>query len=156
MSIRIHKRGFCSYQLINITNAFGKALDSGKEVRVVFCDISKAFDRVWHKGLIHKLKQSGISGNLLSGFKIIYGREQRVVINGSNFNWLPVRAGVPQGSILGPLLFIIFINDIVREINAEIKLFADDTSLYLIVDNPNDTAFLLNQDLNQLQRWSEK
>ena len=140
MSIRIHK-----------------ALDSGKEVRVVFCDISKAFDRVWHKGLIHKLKQSGISGNLLKWFqKYLYGREQRVVINGSNSNWLPVKAGVPQGSILGPLLFIIFINDIVNEINAEIKLFADDTSLYLIVDNPNDTAFFLNQDLNQLQRWSEK
>ena len=59
-----------------------------------------------------------------------------MVINGSNSNWLPVRAGVPQGSILVPLLFIIFINDIVNEINAEIKLLADDTSLYLIVDNP--------------------
>jgi purine nucleoside phosphorylase len=56
-------------QLINITNDFGKALDSGKEVRVVFCDISKAFDRVWHKGLIPKLKQSGISGNLLKSFQ---------------------------------------------------------------------------------------
>ena len=78
-----------------------------------------------------------------------------MVINGSNSNWLPVRAGVTQGSILGPLLFITFINDIVNEISAEIKLFADDTRLYLIVDNPNDTAFLLNQDLNQLQRWSE-
>jgi retron-type reverse transcriptase len=65
-----------------------------------------------------------------------------VVINGSNSNWLPVRAGVPQGSILGPLLFIIFINDIENEINAGIKLFADDTSLYLIVDNPNDTECL--------------
>ena len=86
----------------------------------------------------------------------LYGREQRVVINGSNSNWLPVRAGVPQGSILRSLLFINFINDIVNEINAEIKLFADDTSLYLIVDNPNDTAFLLSQDLNQIQRWSEK
>ena len=82
--------------------------------------------------------------------------QQRVVINGSNSNWLPRRAGVPQSSILGPLLFIIFINDIVNEINAEIKLFADDTSLYLIVDNPSDTAFLLNQDPNQIQRWSEK
>jgi hypothetical protein len=65
------------------------------------------------------------------------------------------RSGV-KCSILGPLLFIIFINDSVNEINAEIKLLADDTSLYLIVDNPNNTAFLLNQDLNQLQRWSEK
>jgi hypothetical protein len=79
-----------------------------------------------------------------------------VVINGSNSNWLPIRAGLPQISKLGPLLFIIFINDIVNEMNAEIKLFADDTSLYLIVDNPSDTAFLLNQDLNQIQRWSEK
>jgi hypothetical protein len=92
-----------------------------------------------HKGLIHKLKQSGISGNLLKWFQnYLYGREQRVVINGSNSNMLPVKAGAPQGSILGPLLFKIFINDIVNEINAEIKLFADDTSLYLIIDNPND------------------
>ena len=79
-----------------------------------------------------------------------------MVINGPNSNWLPVTAGVPQASINVPLLFKIFINDIVNEINAEIKLFANDTSLYLIVDNPNHTAFLLNQDLNQLQRWSEK
>ena len=90
-------------QLINITNDFGKALDS-KEVRVVFCDISKAFDRVWHKGLIHKLKQSGISGNFLKRFqKYLHGREQRVVTNDSNSNWLPIRAGVPKGSILGTL-----------------------------------------------------
>jgi hypothetical protein len=77
-----------------------------------------------------------------------------VVVNGSNSNsnWLPVRAGVPQGSILDPLLFKFFINDIVNEINTEIKLFADDANLYLSVDNPNDTAFLLNQDLNKIQR----
>jgi hypothetical protein len=142
-------------QLINITNDFGKALDSGKEVRVVYCDISKAFDRVWHKGLIHKLKQSGISGNSLKWFQnYLDGREQRVVINGSNSNCIPERAGVPHGSILELLLFIIIINDIINEINAEIKLFADDTSLYLVIDNPNDTAFLLKQDFNQLQRWS--
>jgi hypothetical protein len=106
-------------------------------------------DKVWHKGLIHKLKQSGISGNLLKWFQNdLYEREPRMVINGSNSNWLTLRAGVLQISILGTLLFIIFINDIVNEINAEIKLFADDTSLYLIVDNINDTAFFLNQDLN--------
>ena len=140
MSIRITKGDSAVNQLINITNDFGKTLDSGKEVRVVFSEISKAFDRVWHKGLIHKLKQSGISENLLEWFQnYLYGREQRVVINSSNSNWLPIRVGVPQGSILGPLLFNILINDIVNEINAEIKLFADDTSLYLIVDNPNDS-----------------
>ena len=153
MSIGFTKGDSAVNQLINITNDFGKALDNGKEVRVVFCDISISFDRVWHKGLIHKLKQSGISGNLLKWFQnYLYGREQRVVINGSNSYWLPVTAWVPQGSILKPLLFITFINDIVTEINAEIKLFADDTSLYLMVDNLNDTAFFLIQDLNQLQR----
>jgi hypothetical protein len=89
------------------------------------------------------LKQSGISGNLLKWFQnYLYGREQRVIINCSNSNWLPVRAGVLHGSILDPILFKICLNDIVREINAEIKLFSDDTSLYLIVNNPNDTAFL--------------
>jgi hypothetical protein len=106
-------------------------------------------NKVWHKGLIHKLKQSGISGNLLKWFQNdLYEREPRVVINGSNSNWLTLRPGVLQISILGTLLLIIFINDIVNEINAEIKLFTDDTSLYLIVDNINDTAFILNQDLN--------
>jgi hypothetical protein len=78
-----------------------------------------------------------------------------LVINGSSPNWLPVRAAFLKVPYL-VLFEFFFINDIVNEINAEIKLFADDTSLYLIVDNPNDTAFLLNQDLNQLQRRSEK
>ena len=79
-----------------------------------------------------------------------------MVINGSNSNWLLIRAGVPYSSILEPLLFIIFINDIVNDINAGINLFGDDTSLYIIGDKTRDTAFLLIQDLNQIQRWSEK
>ena len=132
-------------------------IDSGKEIRVVFCDISKAFDRVWHKGLLFKLKQSVISGNLFNWFKnYLSGRSQRVVINGSNSDWLSINAGVPQWFILDPLLFIICINDIVHGIDAQIKLFADDTSLYLVVDDPIETVETLNGDLDKINIWSEK
>ena len=142
-------------QLVNISNDIGRALDSGKEIRVVFCDISKAFDRVWHKGLLFKLQQYGISGNLLLWFEnYLSGRSQRVVLNGCNSGWRDIKSGVPQGSILGPLLFLLFINDIVTDINACIKLFADDTSIYLTVDQPQNTADILNRDLEKIHQWS--
>ena len=144
-------------QLLYITNEFGKALDDGKEVRVVFCDVSKAFDRVWHKGLLTKLKSIGIHGPLLSWIEnYLLDRKQRVVINGCCSDWRNVCAGVPQGSILGPLFFIIYINDIVADINSSIKLFADDTSLYIIVDDPVDAAETLNTDLSKIHDWSMK
>ena len=144
-------------QLVSITNDFGRALDNGKEIRVIFCDISKAFDRVWHKGLLFKLKQYGISGNLLKWFEnYLSGRIQRVVLYGINSNWREIKAGVPQGSILGPLLFIIFINDIVVDIDGTIKLFADDTSIYLTVDTPQFCADILNDNLAKIHDWSEK
>jgi hypothetical protein len=77
-------------------------------------------------------------------------------MNGSNSDWLSINAGVPQESILGSLLFIIFINDIVQDIDAQIKLFADDTSLYLVVDDPIETVATLNGDLDKIHIWSEK
>jgi hypothetical protein len=85
---------------------FSKALDEGKEIRVIFFDISKAFDRAWHRGLLFKLKKMGIVGHLLLWFKdYLTNRKQRVVINGKESPWKIVNAGIPQGSILGPLLF---------------------------------------------------
>jgi hypothetical protein len=138
-------------QLVEISNSFGKALDSGKEVRVVFCDISKAFDRVWHNGLLFKLEQYGITGCIPKWFRsYLNGRSQRVCLNGSFSQWKRIKAGVPQGSILVPLLFSIFINDIVRDIDASIKLFADDTSLYVTVESPNFAAKILNNDLQKI------
>ena len=132
-------------QLVDIYNTFCRALDDGKEVRAIFCDISKAFDRVWHKGLLFKLQSVGISGSLLQWFTdYLYNRKQRVVIPGVSSNWSSVEAGVPQGSILGPLLFLLYINDIVENINSSIRLFADDTTLYIIVDNPLHAANQLN------------
>ena len=143
-------------QLVEMYNVFCKALDEGKEVRAIFCDISKAFDRVWHKGLLFKLKNVGISGCLLQWLSsYLSGRKQRVVIPGASSDWAYIQAGVPQGSILGPLLFLLYINDIVVNINANVKLFADDTSLYLIVDDPNETANILNNDLETIHKWAE-
>ena len=109
---------------------FLPTLDSGEEVRIIFCDISKAFDRVWHKGLLLKLEAAGISGNLLSWFaSYLDNRRQRVVLPGANSRWNSIHAGVPQGSVPGPLLFLLFINDIVNDIGSSIRLFADDNSL---------------------------
>ena len=143
-------------QLVDLYNTFSRALDEGKEVRVVFCDISKAFDRVWHKGLLAKLKHYGITGQLFAWFEsYLSNRFQRVVLPGGSSEWLKINAGVPQGSILGPLLFILYINDIVHEINSNIRLFADDTSLYIIVDFPDSAAQILNVDLNRIGNWAE-
>ena len=82
------------------------------------------------------------------------GRRQRVVLQGVSSNWSSINAGVPQGSILGPLLFLIYINDLVENINSSIRLFADDTSLYKIVDDPTDASIILNSDLSKIHRWA--
>lgn len=144
-------------QLLDLYNTLCKALDEGKEVRAIFCDVSKAFDRVWHKGLLYKLSLVGITGSLLSWFtSYLYNRKQRVVLPGGSSSWKSVKAGVPQGSILGPLLFLLYINDIVENINSSIRLFADDTSLFIIVDNPVTAAAQLNSDLTKIHDWANK
>jgi hypothetical protein len=143
-------------QLTFIYHSFCKAIDEGKEVRAVFFDISKAFDRVWHKGLIAKLKSAGINGQLLKWFNsYLTNRRQRVLLPGAVSKWQYIKAGVPQGSILGPLLFLVYINDIVANIHCNIRLFADDTSLYLIVDHPDNTAGYLNSDIEKIMKWAD-
>ena len=143
-------------QLLSLYHELCLAIDLQKEVRIVFLDISKAFDRVWHAGLLYKLERNGISGSLLNWFRnYLSNRQQRVVINGQSSEWGTVNAGVPQGSVLGPLLFLIFINDIVDIVRSNIKLFADDTSLFLSVENPNLTANTINSDLLSIDSWSD-
>ena len=138
-------------QLLQIYHTFCNVVDSVKEVRAVFCDISKAFDRVWHRGLLPKLSGIGCSDKITSWFSsYLTGRKQPVVLSGHVSEWMSVLAGVPQGSMLGPLLFLIYINDIVKNLGCSIRLFADDTSLYIIVESPNGAAHSLNIDLNTI------
>ena len=89
------------------------SFDNGFEVKDVFLDISKAFNKVWEEGIIFKLKQNGISGKLLSVlFDFLKDRKQRVTLNGQVSSWTGLNADVPQGSILGPLLFLVYINNL--------------------------------------------
>ena len=144
-------------QLLSLYHEFSLAVDQQKEVRIVFLDISKAFDKVWHKGLLYKLEKSGVTGNLLSWFNdYLHDRKQRVVLHGQSSSWGTINAGVPQGSVLGPLLFLIYINDIVNVVNSNAKLFADDTSLFLTFDDPVHASTILNQDLSSLDEWSNE
>ena len=111
-------------------HTFAHALDDTDNVRIVFCDISSLFDRVWHQGLLYKLETVGMSGPLLMWFKdYLSDRTQQVVIQGQTSSTKMIQAGVPQGSVLGPLSFI---NDLPNIVKSDIRLFADDTSLYII------------------------
>ena len=123
---------------------------------MVFFYISKAFDRVWHKGLLYKIKKFGIKGDLLKWIKsYLCNRKQRVVINGKESSYIGINAGVPQGSIIGPLFFLIFINGIVIDIGCTIKLFADDTSTYIVIENVINAALEMNENLNKVNTWSK-
>ncbi len=144
-------------QLAYLYHTFCNALDKKKDVRIVFCDISKAFDRVWHPGIIYKLKRLGIEGNLLEFFKdYLANRQQRVVIKGQYSSWDHLKAGVPQGSVLGPLLFLVYINDLVNVITCDVKLFADDTVLYTVTDNQQQSADELNSNLERVNDWANQ
>ena len=121
----------CIDQLTSTTHEIYQFFDDGLEVRGVFLDISKAFDKVWREGLIVKLKQNGIKGNLLDTLtNFLNDRKQRVVLNGQHSKWTNIEAGVPQGSILGPLPFLIYINELPDNLISNPKLFADNTSLF--------------------------
>ena len=144
-------------QLVQVYHLLCEALDNKKDVRVIFCDISKAFDRVWHDGLLCKLQRIGICDDLLKWYRsYLMRRKQKVVLGNTKSRIGEINAGVPLGSVLGPLLFLIFINDITENTNCNIRLFADDTTLFVDFDNEPDGAELINNDLQTIYAWANK
>ena len=121
----------------------------------MYLDISKAFDKVWHDGLIYKLTRCGVSGEFLSLIQsFLKDRKQRTVLNGQSSSRGDISAGVPQGSILGPLFFLVYINDLTADLKCNVKLFADDTSLFTVVKDSNTAANDMNHDLESISQWA--
>ena len=145
----------CINQLLAITHEIYKSFDACLNVRDVLLDISKTFDKVWHQGLLYKLKQNGISGNLLETLTdFLNDHKQKAALNGQSSSWANVEAGVPQGSILGALLFLIYINDLPDSLSTDVKLFADDTSLFSVVHDIAKSSYDLNHNLNKVREWA--
>ena len=121
----------------------------------MFLDISKAFDKVWHDGLIFKLKCNGISENLLKFLESnLQNRHQRAVLNGTVSDWRSVTAGVPQGSVLGPFLLLVYINAFIYNISSQMRLFADDSSLFTRVEGVDLTHEKLVKDMQTITNWA--
>ena len=143
-------------QLISFTQDVMKTLKAGNQTDVIIMDFAKAFDKVSHWRLVIKLRNYGITGSLNKWVEdFLHQRSQRVVCHGEHSEWAPVLSGVPQGSVIGPLLFLIYINDLPEDLRARVRLFADDTIVYMTISNPSDAASL-QQDLNKLASWETK
>ena len=144
-------------QLLSITYDIFHCFNEGMETRAIFLDVSKAFDKVWHKGIIYKLRQYVFTGNLFALLTdFLSNRKQRVVLNGQHSSWADIKAGVPLGSILGPLLFLVYINDLTENLHSHPKLFADDTSLFSTATDEAFSNSYLNDDLKNMNEWSYK
>ena len=121
----------CETQLIGVINDFQNCLNSGSHIDALFLDFAKAFNKVSHIKLCHKLSFYGINGNLLSWIKDFLSKcSQSVILEGKISSSHPVLSGVPQGTVLAPLLFLLYINDIIEPIKSTIRLYADDILMY--------------------------
>ena len=143
-------------QLIMLIEDLARNASVGKQTDIILLDFSKAFDKVNHSKLLWKLHQYGIRGHVLNWVRAFLGsRSQRVVIEGEESESIPVTSGVPQGSVLGPILFLIYINDLPDEVCSQVRLFADDTALYLTMES-EDSGPTLQSDLDILSMWETR
>ena len=156
--ISSHQHGFrpahsCQSQLILLTEDNLKAMEAHKQVDLILLDFCKAFDKVPHQRLLAKLKYYGIQGNLLSWItEWLTKRQQRVVLDNKASDYLPVKSGIPQGTVLGPLMFLLYINDIDQNLSSTIRLFADDCIMYRTVTT-REEASSLQYDLDKIYDW---
>ena len=146
----------CETQLVMMIEDLARNANARKQTDVILLDFSKAFDKVNHSKLLWKLHNYGIRGKVLSWIQAFLGdRSQRVVIDGEESDSIPVNSGVPQGSVFGPILFLTYINDLPDGISSQVRLFADDTALYLTIKGEEDSS-ALQKDLDLLSVWEKK
>ena len=145
-------RRSCMSQLLEVMEDFTKMLDEKSPIDVIYLDFKKAFDSVPHERLLAKLKAYGINGQIQNWIRdFLSGRIQKVKIGESKSEIAQVKSGIPQGSILGPVLFTIFINDLPDSVEGLCKIFADDTKIY----NKSTNNQIIQKDLSSLQDWSD-
>ena len=150
------ERRSCETQLIQLVEDLSRNMISGKQTDLILLDFSKAFDKVNHLKLLYKLQTHGVQGKTLRWIEsFLVGRSQTVVLNGNSSDELQVSSGVPQGSVLGPILFLLYINDLTDSLQSQVRLFADDTAVYLTVQGQADSKKLQN-DLDILQEWERE
>ena len=146
------KKHSCETQLITVIDDWAKILDKGGQVDTFVLDFEKAFDTLPHELLKCKLYGYGIGGKTLKWIdSFVCDRQQRVMVNGVKSDWAPVLSGAPphpQGTVLGPLLFSLYINDITEDIDSEIRLFADDCVCYREIKDTEDTV-KLQEDIDR-------
>ena len=157
--IRNSQHGFtkgrsCLTNLLDFLEEVTATVDEGTPVDIIYLDFAKAFDKVPHQRLTHKLLAHGVGGNIQRWVKNwLEDRKQKVCVNKTYSEWQKVRSGVPQGSVLGPLLFLIYINDLDMEIVSKVGKFADDTKMCRGVALESEVQ-ILRQDLNRMYKWS--
>ena len=145
----------CLTNLLSFYSKVYEAADNGDNYDILYLDFSKAFDKVPHQRLLRKVRAHGIDGKILDWIRSwLADRQQRVVLNGFKSEWGQVKSGVPQGSVLGPLLFLIYINDLDSGISSDISKFADDTKIGRVIRSDLD-VFALQTDLDRMNEWSK-